>query len=86
MAGKPPDYAKEVHRGQVWIAAYAAAWVAEFNATRDVAESVPHHQRRAASNGGKSGFDLALDTTAEAACTIADAAVAQLDDWVNNGR
>lgn len=74
---KRPDYEAEGDRGRIWEATYAAAFVASFG--RTLAMLYADGKYRGA-------FDKALENNAEEACTVADAAVAQLDDWVRNGR
>lgn len=69
-------YEDDADRLRIWEATYAAAFVAEFNRARDVIDGL----------GRRIPFDRALADNAEAACTVADAAVARLDDWIKNGR
>lgn len=56
---------------RVWEAAYAAAFVEQFD--RSFSERVSRRERNP--------FDDALEGIAETAITIADEAVRQLDEW-----
>lgn len=55
---------------QIWISTYAAAFVGQYVLCKQ----------------DGLGFDAALADNAESACTLADAAVEQLEVWIAEGK
>ena len=68
-------HGNQYDRQRIWDAAYAAAFVEQFD--RSFSERVSRRERNP--------FDDALENNAETAITIADEAVRQLDEWVSEG-
>ena len=68
-------HGNQYDRQRIWDAAYAAAFVQQFNRSYSALVAC----------GERNFFDVALAGNAEAAITIADAAVRQLDEWVSEG-
>lgn len=72
----PKTHAAAIMTGEemdIWRAAYAAAYVADFNASRKLHEDI---------GGVRYPFDEATKkTSAERAATIADIAVLKLREW-----
>jgi len=65
---------------RIWESAYAAAFVAEFEGM--LRHSTEHPYRHSGGTERELPFDTAMrTTTAERACTIADAAVREYERW-----
>lgn len=60
------------NKRRIWEAAYAAAFVAALHEGLSQVDAL----------GRRTPFDVALANNAEEAIIVADAAVAQLDDWL----